>query len=129
LTNLTKERKNYFIKIKCHYICLNYIKNGKSVYIGSRYFSENSQSRYIDSKVLKELKIMNNIAKNFDSLITITLSVLYNYFDSPTKLFSDLYLYGKSDLIDYCVPVSSYQKSQRYTTTFFFCLSIHAINR
>jgi len=70
---------------------------------------------------------MNDIAKNFDILITITLSILY--FDSSTKLFSDLYLHGKSDLIDYCVPVSSYQKSQRYTTTFFSCLSIHAINR
>jgi len=59
--------QNYFIKIKCHYICLNYIKNGKPIYIGARYFSENPQSRYIDSKVLKVLKIMNDIAKNFDN--------------------------------------------------------------
>jgi len=31
------------------------------------------------------LKIMNNVAKNFDILAT-DLSVLHNYFDSSTKL-------------------------------------------
>jgi len=31
------------------------------------------------------LKIMNNAAKNFDILVT-DLSVVHNYFDSPTKL-------------------------------------------
>jgi len=34
---------------------------------------------------------MNNAAKNFD-ILTISLNVLYNYFDNPIKLFSDLYL-------------------------------------
>jgi len=33
---------------------------------------------------------MNNAAKSFD-ILTISLSVLYNYFDSP-ELFSDLFL-------------------------------------
>ena len=32
---------------------------------------------------------MSNIAKSVD-ILTISLSVLYNYFDSPTKLFLDL---------------------------------------
>jgi len=32
--------------------------------------------------------IMSNAAKNFDILAT---SGLHNYFDGPTKLFSDLY--------------------------------------
>jgi len=36
------------------------------------------------------LKIMSNAAKNFDILAT-SLSVLRNYFDNSTKLFSDLY--------------------------------------
>jgi len=31
------------------------------------------------------------IEKNFD-ILTISSSVPYNYFDGPTKLFSDLYL-------------------------------------
>jgi len=34
---------------------------------------------------------MSNIAKSFDILAT-NLSDLHNYFDSPTKLFLDLYL-------------------------------------
>jgi len=34
---------------------------------------------------------MSNAAKNFD-ILTTSLSVLYNYFDNPIKLFSDLYL-------------------------------------
>jgi len=33
---------------------------------------------------------MSNAAKNFNILAT-SLSVLYNYFDSSTKYFSDLY--------------------------------------
>jgi len=33
----------------------------------------------------------DNIAKNFDILV-INVSVLHNYFDGSTKLFSDLYL-------------------------------------
>jgi len=32
-----------------------------------------------------------DITKSFD-ILTISLSVLHNYFDGPTKLFSDLYL-------------------------------------
>jgi len=36
------------------------------------------------------LKIMINAAKNLDILAT-SLNVLYNYFDSSTKYFSDLY--------------------------------------
>jgi len=32
---------------------------------------------------------LSNAAKNFDNLTT-SLSVLYNYFDSPTKLFSNV---------------------------------------
>jgi len=35
--------------------------------------------------------MMSNAAKSFDVLV-ISLSVLRNYFDNPTKLFSDLYL-------------------------------------
>jgi len=35
--------------------------------------------------------MMNNAAKNFDILAT-TLSILHNYFNNPTKLFSDLHL-------------------------------------
>jgi len=35
--------------------------------------------------------MMSNAAKSFD-ILTSSLSVLHNYFDSPTKLFSDLYL-------------------------------------
>jgi len=34
---------------------------------------------------------MSNVAKSFDILVT-SLRVLYNYFDSSTKLFLDLYL-------------------------------------
>jgi len=37
------------------------------------------ESRYIGSKILKGLKIMSNTTKNFD-ILTIDLSVLYNYF-------------------------------------------------
>jgi len=33
----------------------------------------------------------SNAVKNFD-ILTIRLSVLHNYFDDLTKLFSDLYL-------------------------------------
>lgn len=33
----------------------------------------------------------NNTAKSFD-ILAISLSVLYNYFDGSTELFSDLYL-------------------------------------
>ena len=32
---------------------------------------------------------MNNVAKNFDILVT-NLNVLYSYFDGPTKFFSDV---------------------------------------
>jgi len=35
--------------------------------------------------------MMSNAPKNFDILATSS-SVLYNYFNSSTKLFSDLYL-------------------------------------
>jgi len=35
---------------------------------------------------------MNNVVKNFEQFLTISLSVLYNYFNSITKLFSNLYL-------------------------------------
>jgi len=35
----------------------------------------------------------NNVIKSFDILATsIYFSILHNYFDSPKKLFSDLYL-------------------------------------
>jgi len=34
---------------------------------------------------------MSNAVKNFDNLAT-SLSVLHHYFDSPTKLFSELNL-------------------------------------
>jgi len=34
---------------------------------------------------------MSNAIKDFDTLAT-SLNVLYSYFDSPTKLFSDMYL-------------------------------------
>jgi len=40
--------------------------------------------------------IMSNAAKNFD-ILTTSLSVLHNYFDSLTKLFLDLYLAKFSD--------------------------------
>jgi len=36
--------------------------------------------------------MMSNAAKSFNILITTNLSVLYNYFNNSTKLFSDLYL-------------------------------------
>jgi len=36
---------------------------------------------------------MNNVAKSFDILIT-NLSVLYNYFDDPTKFFSNVYIFS-----------------------------------
>jgi len=37
--------------------------------------------------------MMSNIAKSFDILANLyNLSSLYNYFDSPTKLFLELYL-------------------------------------
>jgi len=34
---------------------------------------------------------MSNVKKNFD-ILAISLSVLYNYFDGSTKLFSVLYV-------------------------------------
>jgi len=34
--------------------------------------------------------MMSNVAKSFD-IVATNLSVLHNYSDSPTKLFSDLY--------------------------------------
>jgi len=37
------------------------------------------------------LNIMSNAAKSFD-ILTIGLNVLHNYFDSPIKLFSNLYV-------------------------------------
>jgi len=37
------------------------------------------------------LKYNDNVVKSFDILAT-SLSVQCNYFDNPTKLFSDLYL-------------------------------------
>jgi len=35
--------------------------------------------------------MMSNTAKSFD-VLTISLSVLHNYFNDPTKLFLNLYL-------------------------------------
>jgi len=35
------------------------------------------------------LKTMNNAAKSFD-ILTINLSILYNYFDSSTKFFKSV---------------------------------------
>ena len=35
---------------------------------------------------------MSNVVKNFGILTTFELSFYINYFDEPTKLFSDLYL-------------------------------------
>jgi len=35
--------------------------------------------------------MMHNATKNFD-ILAISLNVLHNYFNDPTKLFSDLYL-------------------------------------
>jgi len=43
----------------------------------------------LDSNNYIENSNLNNATKNFDILTT---NVLYNYFDSLTKLFSDLYL-------------------------------------
>jgi len=43
----------------------------------------------LDCQNVRCLDIMSNAAKNFDILAT-SLNVLHNYFDSPTKLFSDL---------------------------------------
>jgi len=40
---------------------------------------------------VRNLSMMSNIVKYFDILL-ISLSVLGNYFDSTTKLFSDLYV-------------------------------------
>jgi len=45
------------------------------------------QNNYVE-----RLGIMNNVVKNFEQFLTISLSVLYNYFNSVTKLFSNLYL-------------------------------------
>jgi len=43
-------------------------------------------------KIMTEhLSIDDNAAKSFN-ILEINLSILYNYFDDPTKLFSDLYL-------------------------------------
>jgi len=36
--------------------------------------------------------VMSSAAKSFD-ILAISLSILHNYFDDLTKLFSDLYLY------------------------------------
>jgi len=35
--------------------------------------------------------VMSRAAKSFN-IIATNLRILYNYFDNPTKLFSDLYL-------------------------------------
>ena len=35
--------------------------------------------------------MMSNPTKSFNILVTCSLNVLHNYYDNPTKLFSDLY--------------------------------------
>jgi len=40
---------------------------------------------------IERSSIMSNTVKNFN-ILAISLSVLHNYFDDLTKLFSDLYL-------------------------------------
>jgi len=47
-----KERKKLFYKNKV-ITCVQIILKMKNQYIGLRYFLENSQSRYIGSKILK----------------------------------------------------------------------------
>jgi len=42
---------------------------------------------------------MSNVATNFEQFLTISLRVLYNYFNSLTKLFSNLYLAKFFDIL------------------------------
>jgi len=56
----------------------------------ARYKSENNIS-WIKIIYIRRLSIMSNASKNFDQFSN-QLSVLHNYFDGLTKLFSDLYL-------------------------------------
>jgi len=48
-------------------------------------FAEGSKILDTENNFVRTLKIINNVAKNFDILAT-SFSVLYNYFDSSTKL-------------------------------------------
>jgi len=45
----------------------------------------------LSNNYIEKSSIISNAAKHFD-ILTTNLSVLHNYFDSLTKLFSDLYL-------------------------------------
>ena len=69
--------------------------------------------KYLKSQIITDLKlillhhqnnlnvgnssIMSNAAKSFSYSVATCLSVLHNYFDGPTKLFSDMYLAKFSD--------------------------------
>ena len=54
--------------------------------------SYRSENNFIgSSKYIEDSSMMSNAAKCFDILAT-NLSILYNYFDSLTELFSDLCL-------------------------------------
>jgi len=46
----------------------------------------NHQNNYVENS-----SIIRKVIKSFD-ILTISLSVLHNYFDDATKLFSDLHL-------------------------------------
>jgi len=61
-----------------------------------RLFSKVSENNFVgrlldQDNYVECLSIDDNAAKSFDILAT-SLSVSHNYFDSLTKLFSDLYL-------------------------------------
>jgi len=55
----------------------------------TRYRSENNFVEHKNNYI--EISSLSNAVKSFD-ITAISLSVLYNYFDGSTKLFSDLYL-------------------------------------
>jgi len=94
--------------VTLHYKKLRYLfSNIKLFHFTKNDFPEISKNLAMDLKIIllnyqnyyvKRSSIMNNAAKNFDTL-AISLGILYNYFNNLTKLFSDLYLAKFLDIL------------------------------
>jgi len=81
---------NYYIHIRT-YLVLNfsYVFAWHKLSTIQNVNSKINRATY--TNYVKCLSVDDNAAKNFNSL-TISLSILHNYFDDSIKLFSDLYL-------------------------------------
>jgi len=75
---------------------ITYLRHGKfsihcrndrafDLYYGKNDFAERFKILLDENNFVGTLKIMNNATKSID-ILAISLSVLHNYFDNPTKL-------------------------------------------